>query len=967
MICTRHKKSFLIVGTVFLFSCFVPTHGSVDFSTPTIINIPKSDANLDLRSIYTQIPQGTTITTKINFDKTAFNQSQELFYLGAKDVPETDSVAYAVSRVNTQSPLPFVTGIASTEELKGKIISNLVTFNNSYLAATAVVNKVDDKLVYLIVNPENSGNTVWKTQGQLNDASATPAATNEIKALATSSDYIFAAVSASGDGVTWETVADAGDYRGVAMVYPDTKALGLKVLDANNIDPLIEGNKAAQLSVLASSDPTNIVVSFFKDGVISPITRAIFSPATAGESTVDMCWDSKLQRLFVAMSDVTRDDNNKEGGVVSVVVGRIEKDSTTGISALKFVPIVVDPISAASTIHFTDNSLENVIGFYYTEPTNIKVSTKKVRAMHTSTGKTYLIVYSVVSSEFVGGYDGVFALPLNSSVSNAKNIGTLSKIPVYINTPGSLPGNEFTVGVSKGQAPSLTTESLTDLFVHGDTVYMCCKGTAPSPQAMGIFQSTAIFGPTGDIVGWTTWQRVMGSIDRVWAGNIGSRTGDFYYLASESTDLADDSSNTVKITQWGPTEYASVNQDGTVNTNRNLSPVLSQIFPQENGGIFQIIDFNNQIDGLANNGQLSMMAVLGYDKVALVQTGEWKNSRLEPITKFETNGASQNVVVFSGSAALSAIAPLCYAEVSRTTGKDKGYLFVCGLHGVVVLQQGNGKGWDASVGLGKVTDLSGYFFTQLTPASGNSFDSARKLICRDNLLYVLTKNNLYKIDFTGTFIPTLGETKIDLKLPAATKFSDFLLIPNASDTSPARSLILGTTAGLYSSQTTDYKSIVFGAAAKIGTNSDPAIHLNYISEDKRYASAEGNLYVLQTSFIDETGKIYRYYVNGSSVLPINMVTGSITSTDGLFVDLNYFRGNFVTDGSFGYSLLGKGLGQTDLFHVYEMTTDAADKNYNLTWDIGINTELNWYIGTVIRNSASGSLYVPGDWGLIVNE
>lgn len=938
------KQMLLKLGLGFLSCLFFSLQASVDLSTPTMIKISPSSETA-LRSASTQVPPDVSIINKVNFDKTALNQSSGLFYLGAKDATSDANLdKYAVTRVSAS-----VAGIGANAALTGKKIVNLTLFNGSYpTVTTRAADNTTDNIVYLIANPESTGGTALPSVIP-NDSSSAP--TNQIKALSASGQYVFAAVSAGEQNVTWETPGTNGYPRGISVMLPDFQNTALKVLDANNITDVAD-NKASQLSVKADSDPSKIVVAFYKDTATNTITEAIFNPEGDGAtSSVDMFWDNKLQRLFVAMTDVRRDNNSKEGGVVSVVVGRIEQDST-GKNALQFMPIISDPATK-----FTLNNNKHIIGFYYNNSTAIKVSAKNINVMHTSTGKDYLILNSVVAG--AGAYEGVYALPLISSDPNSsKNVGTVS---------GGAPDNTnqaFTVGTNDAEPTNLAVKTVTDIFVHGDSVFMCSSGSASAPQDMGIFQSSAIFDTGGAIVGWTSWQRVMGNIDRVWGGGIDPVAGDFYYLASETTGASDDKSNTVKITQWGTTDkvYTTISSDLAVeDTTHNLSSFLAQTFPQEEGGIFQIFDFDSQIDGFYN-GHFSMMVVLGYSKVAIIQTGTYNNGRLEPITKFDNT----NTLVFS-SDELTKIAPLCCAEVSRTTATNKGFLFVGGLGGVAVLNK-SGAGWASQQpGLASLSDLAGFAFTRLTPASTNSFANTRRLVCRDNLLYELTKDNLYIIDFSGTFNPANpGEVKINLGLPTTTKFSDCVLIPYTG-ASTARSLILGTTSGLYSSQTTNYSLKTFSTATKIGAVSDPAVHLNYISLDKRYPSVKGNLYVLFSSFIDETGKIYRYYVNGGSTTPIATTTSSATSTDGLFVDLNYFRGNFVTDCSFGYSLLAKGTGQNDLFHVYEMTPDASSKNYNLTQDIGINTNLNWYIGAVTKNSASGSVYVPGDWGLIVNE
>ncbi|KKQ33166.1 MAG: hypothetical protein US49_C0002G0061 [candidate division TM6 bacterium GW2011_GWF2_37_49] len=941
----KNKKILLILLSVACLN-YYKNYGSLDYITPNIINLKQKSEELQTRSISASAPIDSISVTKVDFDKTIFNQNQSIFYLGAKEAATDPNLQpYAVSRVDLRSSSPLIIAIApetladgsTANPLYGTKISNMVQFGQSYLAVNAPNETVDNK-VYMILNPNASGDSVLSSNNPINDSA--PAATQEIKALASSSEYIFAAVSASGK--TWADNTAGSENRGVAVIYPDfqTTPNNLKSLNANDVDPNNAGNMAAQLNVAASEDASYVEVAFRKTA--QGITKAKFDENVAAENVgVDMFWSSDLQRLFIALTDVTRNENDKEGGVVSVVVARLEKDEVTGKTALIFSPIINDPTNA-----FTEDSTDQILGFYYksTNAKTSKVSTKKVKIMHTSTDKYYLITNSsfvkvIGSQDQDNEYHGVYAFKLIATNDDPSLVGTIEAISKF---------NDANVVV--GQATDLDIASATDMFVHGDSVYVCL-GSSTDGNSLGIFQSTAIFNASGSIVNWTPWQRVMGSIQKVWGGAVDNNSNNFYFLASQTPVVTDQTSNTVHITQWGTTEIANLNADGTKNTDHNLSSVLEKIFPQSEGGILQIFDFNDQIEGF-KTGEFAMMVVIGHSKVALVQTGEFIDGVFKPISKF-VEGA--NVIVFN----MTNIAPLCCVEVSRTTNNDSGYIFIGGLGGVTVLKNNHDKGWASQTGLTSVSSLSGYSFKQLTATAGD-FTNVRKLVCRDNKLWLATKDNFYSVDISSNAFITgdANETRINPGLPTSSKYCDFVVVPESTS---ARYFIFATTSGLYS-----FKS---GALYKVGALTDPAVHLNYISTDKANISNQGNLYVLYSNFVDEVGKVYRYYVSSSGGTIQSLVTPikSADTSDGLFVDLHYYRGNFSADGSFGYSVLAKGIDQYDMFHMYEITTDPINENRNLTQDVGINTEQDWYIGAVTRNSTSGSILVPGDWGLIVNE
>lgn len=940
----KNKKILLLLLSIACLN-YYKNYASRNFKTPNIIDLKLKSEDLQTRSISASAPIDSISVTKVDFDKTFFDQNHSIFYLGAKETAIDDNLKqFSVSRIDLRDNSPFIVGCTpeqlsdkSANPLYGVKIPNMVPFGQSYLAVNAPSETADNK-VYMIINPNASGNSILSSDSPINDANASETAspTKEIKALASSGDYIFAAVSASGK--SWSNNTDGSQYRGVAVIYPDFSSTpkNLKSLNANDIDTNIADNLAAMLSL----DAADIEVAFRKTD--QGITKAIFDQVQT--TTVNMVWNSELQRLFIGITDITRNENNKEGGVVSVVVGRFEKNDSTGKTALLFSPILSDPAN-----NFTENSSENILGFYYnsSKTDTSKVSTKKIKIMHTSTDKYYLITHSqfvkqIGASEPDNEYQGIYSFPLFATSGDPSQIGTLTKTP-NANEP------EFIVG----QTSTLDLSSATDIFVHGDSVHVCLASSTDA-KSLGIFQSTAIFNASGSITGWTPWQRVMGSIQKVWGGAVENRSNNFYYLASKTTELTDQTSNTVHITQWGTTDIANLNTDGTPNEDHNLSTILSEIFPQSEGGIFQIFDFNDQIDGFKKD-EFAMMVVIGHHKVALVQTGEFVNGKLQPITKF---AAGTNIIIFDNTD-LTNIAPLCCAEVSRTTNNNSGYLFIGGLGGVAVLNKLN-VGWPSQTGLTSVSSLSGYSFKQLTPKSGD-FANTRKLVCKDNKLWIATKDDFYSIDIsTHSFVTNANETRIDPKLPTSTKYSDFIVIPG---TDSSRYFIFATTSGLYS-----FKSGT-SQAQPIRILTNPPVQLNYISTNKSNPSSKGNLYVLYSNFVDEVGKIYRYYVDSSSGSASSLVQQIKTSenSDGFFVDLHYYRGNFNTDGSFGYSVLSQGINQTDMFDLYEITTDAGEQNRNLTTDIRINPEEDWYIGAVTRNSTSGSIMVPGDWGLIVNE
>jgi hypothetical protein len=957
--------------------------------------------------------QITTPIIRLAFNKTVFDNTGFNFYLGAAPTigttPQVYNIdtakTYAITRAFGQSIFgitPQETKLSSSKSdknsykqgpnpLYGQLISNLGLFSGRYpIATTALTTKKPNynNKVFLITAPLD-GSTVIATPKALCDAEG--ATTKEITALTGSGKYVFAAVSASKSN--WSDNTSAAINRGIAVLIPaisGNNAATISQIAAQKINTPSSKPKAQKVDVKASAK----LVSFSNATGTAAIQKAFITL-----DNVDMYWDSALSRLFIGLSGVKRDDVTREGGCFSVLVGRINQNSSNVDATFNLSPILNTP----SKTKFTENTPNYMVGFYYNATQNITISTNKVRVMHTSTGYSYLIVNPNVTGVGSDDYNNVFALPLigtqkeDGSPQNAALIGTLANINDFYSTP-----KNPTEMPQKIQAAayvgddSISGTYINDLFVQGDSVFVCLDDD--TNQNSGIFQSTALFEADGKITTWTPWHRVMGNVQKVFGGGVDAFSN-FYFLATQDPTVADYiSANTIRITAWGPTQKVNLietfqqtgsNKTDTANKNkatdqdttpvwtsdpsRNLSTTISGIFPQKQTGVLQMINFDERTPGFLPN-EFSMMVAIGYNKVALIQTLKAGS----PVTTFEKSGPNQNIFAYENDPVLSKISPLCFAEVARTTQANSGWLFVGGYGGVAVLSKDtDGSGWPSQApGLDQLTSGAypevGYSFKQLIPSSGD-FTKIRKLaslISTDaQQLFIQTLDNLYAIDQTAANFKTgnLSATKISLNnLPEGTKFTDLLIIPN-SDTNPVSTkfnFLLGTTSGLYLGTRYNKSTGKIALIKLVSATTDPALQLYYISQTKGKNSTLGNLYALSANFLTNSGKIYRYSVNGS--IPLTKKTCPLTQIDtSQFIDFQNFRGNFITDGAFGFSMIGKAVQNNLMTNVYQIAQPPTD-NGSIDELLGF-TNLNWYLGVIGRNTASGSWLVPGDWGIMVNE
>lgn len=892
--------------------------------------------------------------------------------------------------------------------INGKAITNLALGSSVFPVVT-----VEDLNIYLVTSPDD-GSTMLNNTDPINDASGT-AIDKPVVALTTafvtvppattpSDNLIVAAVAAAGS-TGWNDPMAAGDNRGIALLKVNTTNNGLASLDATNIP--VAGNKAALLSVVPTPDAQVYPaiggpVAFVDAGAKTPITKTVI-----GSNNVDMFFDSKLQRLYVGLTDVGRDATElaNEGGMLGVVVGTV---NDTG-DKLLLLPVIDGVAKALFYDVGTPNVNDRVVGFYVDGDAGaggqdpFSVTINQINTMHTSTGKDYLVVNSDIIGQAGASEAGIFALPLigtkladGTTATPIQQVGTLSKVmrsnpmdglPTFDGPPTAFDEMPIATDLAtQVKFPDLTKTALQDIFVEGDTVYMCTAPTAiaagdESSINSGIFASTAIFAQDGSIRAWTPVQRVDGSIDAVFGGGLdtlSNQPGDFYMLTSESLTAADlAKQDTVKITQWGTSE------DATMQVN-NLSGVLATLFPLEKGGLLGLYSFDEQTPGFLTN-KFAMMVAVGKDKVALIQTASFDPVAMQfTLTQDFIVGTNVFVRDATTDPDLAKIMPLTGAEVSRiNTATQSGWLFVCGCNGVAVLSQANGNGWlsglQPAAGLDALSAAAFpglYTFKKLREQNNqNAFMNVRKLVAAGGRMYVETLNGIFFFDMAaGKFdgIPTvqLGDEKVagfDNRLIADL----VVLSPDFSKNPDSNRGVVATDQGLFA---TNLREDTKNAQAAVMGTSGLDLQLQLVGDRRSKAPTSGNVYALATDFDNNNDKLYRFDVPTAAVKPANIadLVKIVTTVDadgnavktGLTQSFNNTVQSFMTDGTFDYTTLPKSYGSTNYLTLTNVDNSGS---MNVTQLLDIDTTKNTYISGVLRDGASGAIMVPGDWGVRVNE
>ncbi len=1003
--------------------------------------------------------------TPVLYSKGVFcsTASKPTLFLCASSTPDDIkkySFSQAIFNTSTSNGLIEVKGLAGTGDLSGKIVARLALWNNT----TPLIALADKPNVYFALSNDAS-NFGTHEKELLIDAEkikgvAALAGGHEV--AKDGIDKVFAAVHALDGG--WDDATKGADgLRGISILVRTQDGKKLEALDALNLATKGENAKAFKFDVTARSDepiPTLEIttgatttpakekklstfnledtritkklskcIAFYNQNIAENTEKSFHIQVAELGPDVEMYWDQPFERLYVGLSDVRRDDPTKEGGLCSILVGhkiKCQRKNGVQLEAFYFLPVyygyneanarqatpkqnhfLLDKSLTYKTDDTNNKNITTLIGTFYGDGTttdgrkDVHISTRKIRTLHTSTGKDYLIVHNTTTcgAKTAGSLvipdviDGICALPLLTkapAILSAKNTrhdddfkGTVSGVTTSTGIAKWAPPTSVTdmprvtdlavaVGGLKNPAGIETTDGTTftdrfnpfdnsfikDMFIVGDAVYVCLAGY--KGQDTGIFMSAALFDGNGNIMGWTPWQRVMGNLERIFGGGMDAKTGNFYFLSSESNDstaigdkyyLAD----TVAATHWGKGDNST--QD------KKLSTVLSTLLGQANGGINNIVNFDEYTGGFAL-GRFSMMLALGYDSLALVVTGEWKNGAFVPVKDFVSG---TNVFSIANNPVLRDIAPITTAETARTQADNSGWFFVGGYKGVAVYSKtADGSGWESQTGL--TVDLiknngSNFSFKKLTLTGGEALTDVRKLISNGSSLMIFTATKCYSIKFsadnfkTGTIgkDDTTGWRELTITLPVGAAYTDAVFVGN-------NRYVIATTKGIL---IWDNSTPAIPTTTVISSIS-PVLSLTYLSTVKEngWAGQKGNVYALVASFICNSGEIYRFTVDSTARLPKDVLK-PIDGENKSCINLKEFRGKFTTDGSMGISLTSKDFNQEDLVRLYSLV--QASKATTVTKYLDINLETNYKTGLAVANSAAGAWIVPGDWGIRINE
>jgi hypothetical protein len=952
----------------------------------------------------------------IVFEKTAFasKAAKPTLFIGVKkDITKKDLKKYALSSISLGTPdedgNPVVKidplaksesygGDDSSDEnpLKGKKIYGLTVQDDRYAIAIT-----KDTKIYKI-----KGTTTNSTPENLKDSGDGEEAANETKkiaAIAASPQKIFAAVSAKDK--------DFGDSdglnRGIAII-GQTKVAGEGENASESIVELAQVNPKE----LNATGTSAAKISLKRGGQLVALSDGDIEKALIG-NTVCMCWDPHLKRLFVGLNDVRRDKNEKEGGVVALLVGRIDEKANANGGEFILKPIVQNPTKSLFYDVSHKNKKNLMLGFYFDGQDSdngkdeISCSIKKMVPMRTSTGKSYLIVNCIMNNPpkaMAGGFmfadseDWICALPLISA-GDESNVGTIAQVNVESVVALTAPDKEFQLpgkvdqmpqrgkdAVDVGGAFKFSGFKVQDISTVGDSVYVCRAGT--KGKYKGVFKSTAIFDADGNICNWTPARRAYGFVKKTFGGGLDTDYAQFYALTSASNEEYPQQANTGRITEWVKGDKMLHDED----EKHTLGNALGGMFGQEKGGVLKVESFHEHTYGF-KPGRFSMMVALGFDKAALIQSGSFEGRAFVPTEKFEAEKTIFSMPTTAGK-------PLTCATTAVVN--KEGCIFVGGRNGI---EKTNSTNWKANVtegeGLSELDKDATKFpgNKELVDAGIADIKNVVAMTSDIKYLYILTNDKLY---CHGDISTGGSSTKVPVSIN-----NGFDLVFAGAESTTVSHLFVASTSGLThiknDNGTLEPRSISNPPPGQVmqmqylsGQGNDPGTVYQY-----GFAKPPGNLYVLtlapKVDMTDEEIKkdeeadeeeavktkveyvpqVYRYAVDENfSVEPIDKFkydsrSGEKAGRIKPYLQLEDFRRNFATDGSVIFNLSSKSYDGLDFARVGPVSDEGHDKRFEAEQSLldllDIDDSVNYHVSPMMNDHASGCWIIPGDWGIRMSE
>jgi hypothetical protein len=345
-------------------------------------------------------------------------------------------------------------------------------------------------------------------------------------------------------------------------------------------------------------------------------------PAIQGNKAI-LLWDDQLERLYTgvslnscpALSGNCDDPQVAGNGMRSIVLGKVDYCPEKGqLPLFDFAPAGA-----------FDTDEDNIVGVVLAQDGNVQelmLTVSHLAMMHCSTGPSYLIVHGGNGT----ATNQIFALPVVDKCDpedpeqgkladkNTFNVDTHRfRTPATANAD-LVTSSDLFAQVGNGPLPISPAQTISDIQVIGDAVYVSFKIPQDAQNETGILYSQAQFDNEGKIKSWTPWTKRVWPICGFPDSPSSAQVSFFAVDAVTGKVIAVDGSpqQTVRITEWDEGD-----QCGPCCQSCSLASMINRSLCD---GAYSVLDLDQSTTGLGQSNPYRYALFGGTNKVDFALT-----------------------------------------------------------------------------------------------------------------------------------------------------------------------------------------------------------------------------------------------------------------------------------------------------------------------------------------------------------
>ncbi len=531
-----------------------------------------------------------TTTFDVSINTATYDRATGTFWVGLA----SGGGEYAVS--SFQRPLDASQTLcfkphATSSTLSNKEIGTLsIAMNNSYQEGSQVVGTTSDGLTVFLLGLQGDPviNDAIRTFTGISGQNGSLGGT--VRSAISNNNFIFAPISEGTYGEHNSGIAvlsvnpSTGELIQNAAVPDDT---GIKAQQLDNISP----------SVRIGGDDITRFPSMINDPSLT--------------------WDPILGRLFMGTSLTSNPAQLTGDGLRSITVGQVTQSPARGTLPLfDFAP--------SSVFDSTQNALIGTT--LASDGEDVSLMANQLGVLHANSGPSYLVL---AGGNGTAG-NQIFALPLvdvgnpSSAIQGTladKNIYNTTtrrfETPVTTNAGLTFNTDQF-AQVGGGPLPISSTQSISNMMVIDNAVYVSLANSQSSNNETGLLFSQAQFNQNGQIASWTPWSKrawpLLGFPDSPTNGQVSFFAVDA--VTGKVIAVDGDPQQTVRITQWTLGDTPCPGGD-ICQVNCSLAAAISRSLCN---GAYSVLDLDQSTVGIGESIPYRYALFGGIDKVDFALT-----------------------------------------------------------------------------------------------------------------------------------------------------------------------------------------------------------------------------------------------------------------------------------------------------------------------------------------------------------